>query len=228
MDLRDRVGERHDDLGPAGPPDHPCRLPYRIHVTCDGRGPDILQERRAIPVEAALGQLPIHLLDVGHAGRAVVDHRFAPVGIELRVGLAAQRRRGMADAAGIEAHQVEPAADLRARQLGSHRGDHVDCRCPGPTRIDQQRSDPRTGRRNADHRELRLRASRVVVVDRDRNGGALRAGNVAGAFEESTAVPPVQLRRRRRLRHPRARRWSGVVIRRRARHRRRGNGCHYR
>jgi hypothetical protein len=64
-------------------------LAHRIHVACDRRRPDVLQECRAIPVEAALRQLPIHLLDVSDARRAVVDHRFAPVGVELRVGLAA-------------------------------------------------------------------------------------------------------------------------------------------
>ena len=141
-------------------------------------------------VEAALGQLPIHLFDVRHAGRAVVDHRFAPVGVELRVGLAAQRRRGVADAPGIESHQIEAAADLGARQAGSHRGDHVDRRGPGPARVDQQRSDPRTGRRNSDDGELSLAAAGVVVVDGDRNGGALRAGNVVRVTEEPTAVTP--------------------------------------
>jgi hypothetical protein len=80
------------------------RLSHHVHVACHRRCPDVLQERRAVPVDAALGQLPIHLFDVCHAVRAVVDHRFAAVGIELRVGLATQRRCGVADAPGIESH----------------------------------------------------------------------------------------------------------------------------
>ena len=150
-------------------------------------------------------------------GRAVVDHRITPVGVELRVGLAAQRRRGVADAPGIESHQIETAADLGAGQLGSHRGSGVDRRGSRSTGIDQQRSDPRTGRRNSDHRELSLAATGVVVVDGDRNGGALRAGNVVRMSEEPAASAPGQLRRRRRRR---ARRWAGIRFRRRACYRR--------
>ena len=40
-------------------------------------------------------------------GRAVVDHRFAPEGVELGVGAAPQLRGGVADPARVEADQVE-------------------------------------------------------------------------------------------------------------------------
>ena len=68
-----------------------------------------------------LGQLLVDLLDVRDTGRAVVDHRVAPVGVELGVGAAAQRRRRVADPSGVEAHQVEMSRDLGVLQVACHR-----------------------------------------------------------------------------------------------------------
>src|ERR1700733_13715848 len=86
-------------------------LAHRIHVPCGRSGPDVLQERRTVPGLTALSYLPVHLLDVRHTLRAVVDHRFAPVGVELGVSLAAQPRRGVADATRIEPDQIESLSD---------------------------------------------------------------------------------------------------------------------
>ena len=83
----------------------------------------------------------------------------------------------MADAAGVEADQVEATADFGAREVRDrHAGDHVDRRRPGAARIDQQGSDPRSPEspEHANHRELYLRASRIRVVDRYRDDPALR------------------------------------------------------
>jgi len=49
---------------------------------------------------------------VGDAVRAVVGHRLTAERVEFGVGAAAQFRRGMADAARIDAHQIEPAGDV--------------------------------------------------------------------------------------------------------------------
>ena len=156
------------------------RLAHHVHVARDRRGAGVGQEPGAHPVDAFLGQLLVELLDVRHPGRAVVDHRFAPEGVEFGVGAAAQRRGRVADASRVEPHQVEVAGDVGVCQVRRHAGDHVDRRAPGPARVDQQRSDPLAGRGNADHRQLGLRPSGIVVVDRDGHGGALRGGNVAG------------------------------------------------
>src|SRR6201999_4581619 len=148
--------------------------------------------RRTIAGLTALSYLPVHLLDVRHALRAVVDHRIAPIGGELGVSLAAEPRRGVADATWIEPDQVESLTDLRARQIDAHRGDHVDRRRPGAARIDQQCSDPRARCRNADDREVHLRATRVCIVDRNRDGPASRARNVARVAQDLAAAPPAQ------------------------------------
>ena len=68
---------------------------------------DAGQERCAHPVQAFLGEFAVELLDVRHAGGAVIDHRLTSPGVEFGVGAAAHLRRRVADAARVEADQVE-------------------------------------------------------------------------------------------------------------------------
>ena len=115
-------------------------LADHVHVARDGRGTDVGQESGAHPVDASLGQLPVELLDVRYTGRAVVDHRIAPVSVELGVGAAPQRRGRVADPSGVKAHQVEVAGDVGDPPGCCHPGDHVDGGRPGPPGLTN--SDP--------------------------------------------------------------------------------------
>ena len=68
------------------------RLTDHVHVARAGRGAGVGQEPVPHLVSALLGLLLVELLDVRHAGRAVIDHRFAPEGVEFGVAAAPQLR----------------------------------------------------------------------------------------------------------------------------------------
>ena len=80
----------------------------------------------------------------------------------------------MADAARIEAHQVEPAHDVRVGERRAHAGDGVDGRRAGSARVDHQHADPVARRGDADDRQLCLCAFGFRVVDGHRDRAALR------------------------------------------------------
>ena len=104
-----------------------------------------------------------------------------------------------ADAPWIEAHEVEPLADLRIDPEPPRR-EELDTRRARPARVHEQRSDPGIWivRRQADQRELDRLAFRIVVVEGDLEGGALEV-------PERLAIRPVRVARGLRVRARRVR-----------------------
>ena len=98
---------------------------------------------------------------------AVVGVRFPAVGVEFGVGAAAQFGCGVPDAAGVEADQVEPATNVGVGERGAHARDGVDRRRPWSARVHHQHPDAVTGCGYSDHRQLRLCAFGIGVVDRE-------------------------------------------------------------
>ena len=95
----------------------------------------------------------------------------------------------MADTARVEADQIEVLGD-RAAGDGVGEVDHrVDRRGAGTARVDEQRAEPLAGRRNLDDRQLRLRPSRIRLVDRNRHARALGTGQIGVLDDVLTALP---------------------------------------
>ena len=129
--------------------------------------------------------------DVRDARRAVVDHRFASVGVELGVGAAAQLRASN----GRRRAGRTPTRSKRRRMsvsasAGAHAGDGVDGRRAGAAGVDHQRADALAGGRYPDDGQLCLCALRIRVVDRDGHGAALRGRDVAGVADELFTAAP--------------------------------------
>jgi len=127
---------------------------------------------------------------VGDAVGAVVGHRLATVRVELGVGPAAQLRRGVADPARIDAHQVESSGDVGVGQRRAHAGDGVHGRRARSAGVDHEHTDPVAGRGDADHRQLSLGAFGFGVVDGHRHRAALRGGDRGGVADEPLAAAP--------------------------------------
>ena len=166
------------------------RRSHHIHVPGGGRGSDAGQKLLAHPRLAALRELAVQIFDVGDACAAVVGVRFPTVGVEFGVGAAAQFGGGVPDAAGVEADQVEPAANVGVGERGAHAHDGVDRRRPWPAGIHHQHPDAVTGRGYADDRQLCLCAFGIGVIERDGHGAALCGRNVTGVAGELFAAAP--------------------------------------
>ncbi len=135
----------------------PQRRPHDVHVLGGRRGPDVGQEVLARSCRCTLlGDVLVELLDARDARGAVVGHRLAPVGVELGVAAAAHLRGRMADAARVEADQVEAPGDVGVGQCRGHAGDGVDGRRSWAAGIDHQDADAITGGGHPDDRQLRL------------------------------------------------------------------------
>ena len=125
--------------------------------------------RKSLPTRsrAALRELPVQGFDVRDACLAVVGVGFPSVGVEFGIGAAAQFGRGVSDTARVEAHQVEPAADVGVGERGAHARDGVDRRRPWATRVHHQHPDAVPSRRYSDNSQLCLCAFGIGVIDRD-------------------------------------------------------------
>ena len=171
------------------------RLTDRVHIFCGGGCSDPGEKRFPHFVQALLGQLPVETFDFRYAGLAVVHHRLAPPCVELRVGSAAQLRRGVPDTARIKTNQVEVFGD---GAVGEHVGQahhKIDSRGSRTAGVHQQHTLPPSRGRNPDHRQLRLSAGGIRGVDRHRNIGAFgRRQECVG--DEAVAAIPHRLRRR--------------------------------
>src|SRR6476661_1662588 len=125
-----------------------------------------------------------------HARRAVVGHRLAAVRVEFRVGAAAQFRRRVPDAAGVDAHQVEVLRDLGVGEARAHAGDGIDRRGAGPAGVDHEYADLLARRRHSDNGQLRLCAFGFRIVEGHGDSAALRGWNRSGVAEEALAATP--------------------------------------
>ena len=130
------------------------------------------------------------VLDVRHAGGAVVGHRLAAVRVEFGVGAAAQFRRRVSDAAGVDAHQVEVLRDLGVGQARAHAGDGVDRRGAGPAGVDHEYADLVARGRHPDDGQLRLCTFGFRIVEGHRDGAALRGRDRGGVVRRSARSYP--------------------------------------
>ena len=154
--------------------------------------------RNSVPIRCAHAsrELAVERFDVRDACGAVVGHRLTAERVEFGVGAAPQLRRGMADAARIDADQVESAQDVGVGQRRAHAGDGVDGRGARPARVDHEHADPVAGGRDADHRQLCLCAFGFGVIDGHRHCAALRGRDGSGV---DGTDPPLAASPHRRL-----------------------------
>ena len=172
----------------------PTDVPQEVEVADDVRGAHVLGDPLA-PAEAHPGERGVLVVE-GPVLVALVREERHRVEERVQVVLAVEavQRIRRADAARVEADDVEAPSEVRTQELTEAAEDEGHAGAARSAGVDEQAADPALGvaRRHAGQRELGGLAPRPVVVERHLGRCTLEAGEVV------TARLPVDRRHARR------------------------------